>query len=381
MMPAEWLLLTRDADGARSGAVPVTKLAAVLRWLGVGSGVAEVPYDRSAHRRLTEGAGIELRRNGATVATGWLTETEERWPGGLRVAWISEQAVLTGALVVPHPAQAGAAQVADAKWTRTGVASTVLTALLAEQLGPAAHPDWRVPGLTVGPDPLAGGTVTAAIRYGSPDLLAEARTLADASGQALGIAVDPDGTGGLTARVLAPVDSTGTARFSAALRNLAGYTLTRKAPTATAALLEGEAGAHATATTTDPVSLAWRRRVWTYKRAASGADAKPLAVQAAEAAAAGPAALSLTAVLLDTDRLAYGRDWNLGHRVRVTVGRPGEPTADVVDVVREVALSYGPEGERITPALGSPGAAALPNDPTRQTLARLTARLAELERR
>lgn len=380
--PAVWLLLTRDATGKRTGALPVTKASGVLRWLGVSSGVVEVAYSADAYTRLVEGTGLELLRNGARLASGWLTDVTDTYPGGLKASFVGEQQVLADAVVAPNPAAAGTAQTATGQWSRTGVASTVMAALLAEQLGPTAHTDWRVPGLTVAADPHVGGTVTAAIRYGNPNLLAELTTLGVNSGVDLGVSVDPDGAGGLTATVRAPVDVSATARFSVALGNLLAYDYVRTAPTVTRVLVENTtAGTRATAAATDPLTTAWKRAAWTYKQAATGDNAKALPAQAADELVTGQARESLTCKLRDSPALAFGRGWSLGSRVTVAVGRPGEPTVDVVDVVREVAYEFGRAGELITPAIGSTAATALPTLPSRQALARIAGRLAALERR
>jgi hypothetical protein len=367
----EWLLSTRGADGRLTGNLPVKSLSAVTRHLGVGAGTATVPYSRSAYERLTEGAGVRLLRNGVEVMTGFLTSIEEAWPADtIKVAWVSEQVLLSDHLVIPDPA-VGITQTIP-NWVRSGVASTVMTAMLAEQMGSTANALWRVPGLTVGPDPVVGATVSVSIRYGSPDLLAELVSISANSGADLGVRLGAD----LVAQVVAPVESAGKARFSADLGNLMSYSFTRTAPKVTGVISHGTSTA--AAISSDPITTAWGRRIWTFKQA-SGDDLTPAQVAAAELPD-GAAQVALTCTLRDTPRLRFGVDWGLGHRVTVYVGRPGEPKTEVVDVVREVAFEYGTGGEKITPAIGSAGASALPTLPSRQTLNKIRARLAGMER-
>jgi hypothetical protein len=382
---ADWLLLTRGPDGALTGATPIREISGVIRHFGVGAGVATVTYTDDLYRRLVEGASVEVRRNGHRLDTGPLVEITEAWPDGtIKVAFVGDEVVLSDRLVLPDPTRAGDAQTTASHWTRTGVASTVMLALIAEQAGPAAHPSWRVDGLHTAPDPAAGATVTANIRYGDPDLLTELRTLSLASGADLGIRVDRTDTG-LQAAVVPSRDVAATIRFSADLRNLASYEFTRTAPTVTDAIVAGQgeltARTQRVVSSTDPITLGWSRRIWDYVDQRDTDAATELDQSGTETLAEGAATVALTCTLRDTEAVAFGRDWQLGDRVTVYVGHPGGPKAEVVDVVREVAYSYGPRGEAITPAIGTTDATALPSRVTQQTLNRIKARVAGLERR
>lgn len=412
---AEWLLSSRSADGRLSGNLPIKTLSAVVRHIGVGTGVATVPWSAATYGQLIEGAGVVVRRNGRVVCSGFLAEIEESWPEDtIKLSWVSEQVLLQDRLVIPDPTQTadwatnpldpefpwGTGR--DTHWVYTGLHSTVMTRLIEQQVGPSAYSAWQVPGLSVGPDPLLGGApYTAQIRYGSPNLLAELQTISAASYGDLGVRVDPV-DGGYLAQVVGPVDSQGTARFSADLRNLTSYSFTRKAPTATSVIVTGkpledpdnmtltEEQAEAfrlantpavVSTSTDPITLAWGRTSWTYKDQSSISDPALLAQAGQDVLANEAATVSLTCTLADTERLKFGEHWDLGHRVTVDVGRPGEPKKTVSDVVREVAFEKSKGGEKITPAIGSPDATALPSLPSRQALNNIKARLAGLERK
>jgi len=382
---AEWLLLTRDPAGELTGVAPVVDLSAVTRHFGIGAGTATVPYTDDLYGRLVEGATVEARRGELTISAGPLVEITESWAEDrLKVSWLGDEVVLKDRLVIPDPTRAADAQTTQSHWTRTGTASTVMLALIAEQAGPTAHASYRVPGLTVAPDPVAGGTVTAKIRYGDPDLLTELRTLSIASGADIGVRVTRTDTG-LQASVVPSRDVADTVRFSTDLRNLAAYTFTRKAPTVTAAIAGGQgdltARAQRVAFSADPITTAWGRTIWTYVDQTDADTTAELDQSATEAVAEGAATVALTCTLRDTGAVAFGRDWNLGDKVTVYVGRPGQPKAEVVDVVREIAFTYGRSGESITPAIGTPDATALPSRVTQQTLNKIAARLAGLERR
>lgn len=385
---SRWTVIGRGRLGELSGAVAHLSLEVVARFNAAGTFRASCAFTPDAWNALSAPrSGLVFYRYGAEVLSGitrmaTLTAGSGDPAGTIEVTGVSDEAVLADTLVYPDPAASGTAQTTVSHWTATGPAETVILALVEAQLGPAALPERRVQDLVVAPSQGLGATVTAQIRYGSPDLLAEAARLALAGGD-LGVRVRSQG-GQRTVQVYQPRDQAGRVRFGLDLGNVEDFSYRLAAPSVTYAIAAGQGELAARLQrdylTADPDDLLWDRRE-AYVDRRDTADLAELDTAAAEAVTAGAGSAQVSVTGIDSPVAAYGTDYDLGDKVTVHIGPRGHSAlAEVTDLVREIRFTDEPDGERITPAIGPPGTATGLQLPSTRQLREIQARLATVER-
>jgi phosphodiesterase/alkaline phosphatase D-like protein len=382
----DWSAFARDGGYGLSLALPILDLSGVLRHMGLDKAVLTTPYSLSAWNALQPSYGIELYRSGRQMFGGPITSRTLTWDGETGVATIKveavgDQIVLADRLAMPDPLRAADDQTVNDHWTFTGTASAAMCQLISDQAGATCAASRKVTGLTVGADPNAGISRTWTGLFDNVlDLLA---TMSASSGADLGLRMT-SATGVLTATVVVPRNLSGTVTFSADLSNVGSTTFTENAPAVTSALVAGQGDLHLRTrkltATTDPGSTRWGRQVWSYVDRRDTSDLTELANAGTDALAKGAGTVSLTLTLLDSDAATYGKDWDLGDKVTVYVGLPGESkVAQVDDVVREIAFTVSADGtERISPAIGSVDARSFLPTPAQRTTASLVERVAAL---
>lgn len=385
---ARYALVLRDA--ARRRVLEVDHFArfeATLRFNDVGGWLLDLPAGSVAARAATTAMGLIVERDGATLLSGPIIGQRRRWAERESVL------TLTGADDMVHLRDAVARPVPDGPPydaadhdVRSGVASTVLGAYVAANVGPGAR--WSVPGLVVGADPVVGTPVTGRARF--VNLLELLRELALAGGD-LGFRVVQAGTA-LAFGVSAPRDRTATAVLSPLLGTLAGFEYAVDPPEANHLIVAGggEGVLRVFVEQDDPDSIAAvARRIVRFRDRRDTSDPVEMAQTAAEELATGAARTSLSVTPLDTAGLAFGRDYGLGDRVTVVVTEEDgvtdpRPTAlaTIQDVVREVRLSLTPErGEEVAPLIGTPQSQAAGAWRVLAARRELGERLSALERR
>lgn len=382
-----WTVFARDPGFSPTVALPILDLQAVIRHLGVGSAVLTTPYSPERWAALGPASGLILYRNGVVQFSGLVNARQLDWDRTagtqvIKVEVVGDEQVLADRLVMPDPADPPASQTVNDYWSFTGPASSAMWTLISDQAGPTCRPDRAVPGLTMGPDPGVGVSRTWTAAFGNVmDTLSQISVAAD--GAALGVSIVGAG-GSLVANVVQSTDRTAEVKFSADLSNLVGFSYREEAPTATHALVGGSGSLKARArgflATTEPLDLAWGRQVWSFTDRSDTSDPTELANAASDALAGGGAKVNLSVTLTDSQAATYNLDWNLGDKVTVYVGLPGQSKAAVVqDVVREVSFTVSDTGaEVITPAIGSYDASAVIPTPTQRTLARVGSALGDL---
>lgn len=376
-------MFARDPGYQLNGGLPIASARGVVRHLGVDTAIVETPMTEDAAGRLAPGCGVVLRRGARQEFSGLIS-------GDLAISFDSDgrpliKAQLVGdnvhlddRLALPDPARAGDAQTTADFWTSTAAASTAMQLLIAQQLGPTARAERRVPTLHMGED--AGIGAVRAWRAQFESVLEACARFSALSGANPGIRMThtPDG---LRCDIYAPRDMAGQVRFSADLSNLQGFDYTQTTPTCTYALVAGQGDLRQrirrAATSTDPLDVRWGRRIERYIDRRDEADTAELAQAAADAITEGAGQVSLTCTLTDSQAAIYGRDWGLGDRITVYVGPAGQTTAaTVVDVVREIAFEVDSTGaETLRPAIGGTAAATALPTPTQKTLAAVGRRL------
>lgn len=348
-------------------------LELVLRDRDVSTWVLEAPRTHALAEALAQpGYGIEVVREGLTLLSGPRWESERRWSreeDTLTLAGVDDTAVLTWRLAHPSPADGNPAT--SAYDVRTGAAEPVLKAYVEANAGPSALPARRVAGLTVEVDQGRGSTITGRARF--QRLLELCQSLAVVGG--VSFRVVQEGAS-LVFRVWVPADLTASAIFSAELGNLRGFTYGEKGPDATYAFVAGQGEGIARTFVQVAGDTSVYGRIEAFRDRRDTNDPAELSQAGREALTAGAASATLAVQPIDTPGLAFGRDYNLGDKVTVSVD--GVPIRDVVSEVRLKLRGDG--GEEITPAVGpAPRADALAR--IFETLRTMGRRVGNLERR
>lgn len=384
---AEWSLFSRDRDYELSGGLRLSAAKAVVRHLGVDTGIIETPFSEDAYARTEKGCGVVLQRDGrqefsglvaSERAMGWDAETSQPT---IKVQVLGDNVHIDDRLAFPDPTRAGDDQTTADYWRFTGPASSAMWAMINQQVGPAARPERRVTALYMGEDAGVGASRTWEVLFTSA--LEACASFSALSGADPGVRIRSTADG-LRCDVYAPRQLAGDVKFSADLSNLHGFTYTETAPTLTYALVAGQGDLRnrmrRAATSARAEDLAWGRRIERYVDRRDEADAAKLAQAAADAVVEGAGSVNLACSLSDSQAATYGLHWGLGDRVTVYVGLPGRPKpVDVVDVVREIEFTVTSSGaETIRPAIGSHDAKAVRPTPTQASLARVGRALAGL---
>ncbi|MDT7783144.1 MAG: hypothetical protein QOF58_1563 [Pseudonocardiales bacterium] len=383
MYPQVWMI---DPTGAKRGILPYRSLAAVEKFLAVGTFRVEAELTEANARAAAAGWRLAIMLGSSPIMAGQLTEPEMSYgqeSGGRIVPTITyvgedDMGWLRDRLAYPVPANALSAQT-NAYDIRTDDASTVILGYVNDNAGPGAQVARRVPGLILDPDPVAGGTVTGRARF--EKVLPLCAELAD--GAAIGFRVVSDTTTVKRFQVFVPRDLRGPARFSTGLRNLAMLKWRLNAPTATTIIGggRGEETARSFISQTNATeTTAWggRREDFYDFRSASGTDSNAELTEGTARKLNESASTEQVQFLpIDTEALKYGRDYGLGDRVTVGVfGTQVTVQATIREVEHRVTKA---DGYRVLPRAGDIGASGATRQ--RSILDAAVARLSNLERR
>lgn len=385
-----WAAFARTAGYAPSVHLPILQVSGVLAHMGVSRAVLKTGYTPERWDALAAPGGLILYRDDRQLFTGRVQRRQLTWDQSgdaqIQVDCVGEEQHLANRLVMPDPLRAGNDQTVNDYWTFTGRASTAMWQLISDQAGPTCRTARQVPGLVMGADPGAGpsrtwqGLFNDAGPNGVLDKLAQ---ISAASGADLGLRFTST-AGTLTVDVVAPRDLTAAAQFSADLRNLVAFDYSEQAPTVTNALVAGQGDLHlrtrSLQITTDPATLAWGVQSWSYIDRRDTADTTELAQAGLDELAQGGPTINLQTTLTDTQAATWRVDWDLGDRVTVRVGLPGQvKPAVVADLVRQISFDVGADGaEQIQPVIGSYDAKAIRPTPTQRQLAVVGSTLAGL---
>jgi hypothetical protein len=267
---------------------------------------------------------------------------------------------------------------AQAYDVRTGAAETVMKQFVDYNIGPNAELSRRI--LTIEPDTGLGLHVTGRARF--HNLLDLLTTLA-LQGGGLGFNVVQEGDN-LTFKVYEPADKTRSAFFSPLLGNLASFEYSNDAPESNLVIVGG--GGEGTdrnirwKPNNESILKYWRIETFVDQRDTS--DEAELTQSMDEELLNKAEKHTFTFVPIDTPQLSFGKQYRLGDKVSIVLTQPNEvvdietlyyfisayqtvPTQservrkiqeklDVIqDIVREVKISITPEGDSISPVVGT----------------------------
>lgn len=234
--------------------------------------------------------------------------------------------------------------------TRTGQASTVLIAYVNANLVAATNIDRNLATLALAADPAVGGTVTGNARW--DNLLALLQQLASAGGD-IGFKVVQTANGVLTFSVYPPADKTSNAKFSIALENLFDFAYSYAGPLANSVdvLGAGTGAARSVLGQRDATSIALWGLVEDTRDARDTSDTVTMQQRGTADVNAGTSLVNLMLTPRDTNAVQYGRDYNLGDIVAITIDG-----VTITNKIRSVHIELKSPGDQelVTPAIGNP---------------------------
>jgi hypothetical protein len=379
------LIEVRDGFLRRVGVVEqYTSVQVISRFNGVGSWTLTVPADSREAELLQPGGGIIVWVDGVPrpVMSGPMSSVTHSWDadqsgaGQIVYTGLSDETLLWSRVTLPVPGAPINAQTTD-RYSVAGAASLVLAELVNVNAGPNARLDRVIPQLQVSSVAL-GASVNVSTRF---DVLGT--KLAEvAASVGIGWRLRQGATDTLLFEPFVPrVHDSGQVTFSPSAGNLAAYRYRISAPTATRAVVaaQGEGRARWLAEyDSTPTGYEWARtpierfvdrRDIPVARGANGSPVNPddpsqpadpqalaeLDQGAAEALAESRELGELSVTPIDSDMFKYGANYDVGDVVTVDI------RGNVItDVLREVQLSDGNDGPRVTPVIGTDGATATP---------------------
>jgi hypothetical protein len=360
---------TRTRNEPSAGSVTLTAWPEVMAQLQPG------------HRLVVIRDGTIWSAGPMEIPTDWAwsaADSDSVDPGRVTVQFADDLARVAGYITWPSVSAAWTAQPATGWWRAAGVsAEAAIRQLVNTNCGPGARTERRIPRLAL--DALAGIGATTTVSSRFEPLLDACRRVALAGGD-IEFRVRQVGEQ-LLFGCRAPVDRTGTARFSRGLGNLRQVAFKRSAPTVTHALVAGteEEGAttRAYVQVADTAAAASWYRVERFVSGSQATDADGELTDAGRVALAdGAAPVELSTVTIDTPDLRAGVDFDLGDRVSVEL--PGG--IEVAELVRSMELRAEPDtGETVTAVVGSPDATRGPDQVA--VINNLSRRLGNLEAR
>jgi hypothetical protein len=341
----------------------------VPRWNGVGSWRIKCMLDQPGAELFTPGCGISVNRTDddgedVRIFSGQMTSYQHSWgnqtgdterggdsgAGTIEVAGVEDTAILGYRMVFPDPNRAVDLQTTAVNRVKTGKAETVMRDFARENIGDKVplsapgDPDRRVTNLQFSTDQARGTTITVSARF--DNLLDLTQRIA--SPQSLGFSIRSV-AGGYLYDVTTAQDLSLDIKFSRELGNLRGYSYSTTAPMLTNAAVagSGDGTARTILNFVNPVGpWGWLIEQFIDRRDTAVFDEMLQAAQ--EAFAQYEEQFTLSFNPIDTAVMRFGRDYNLGDKVTVSING-----VDFVDTITQVQYELRSGQERIKPVIGS----------------------------
>jgi ribose 1,5-bisphosphokinase PhnN len=374
-------LFIRDSNFNRIGEITdFKKLDLIPRFNAVGAFALDIPANCQAARELIKDkAGIIVKKDGITVFSGTVTGRKRSFDSSMDTMTLSGKddiAFLANRLVYPVPSGAFSSSDYD---IRTGNAETIIKQYVDVNAGPSAPiTDRRVLSLEV--DNGKGSIVTGRARF--HNLLEFLSSLA-LSGGGLGFRViQVDNV--LEFQVYQPSDKTRSAFFSPLLGNLSAFDYSNDNPEANMVIVggSGEGKDRIITWKQDNSSIVKYGRIESFVDKRDTSDVTELNQSIDEELTSKAEKNTFNFTPIDTPQLAFGRDYGLGDKVSILITQPNEIVEqetlsyfislyqsgyeDIIrirniqekleviqDIVREVKISITPEGDTISPVVGT----------------------------
>lgn len=338
----------RDANLVRQAQVSIYEsLDLTLKFNGAGAWTLDMPDgDKADLLRQVKAGIIVTKPDGTTLLSGNVTSRETTWSSegeSFTCSGVDDNILLDRSDAWPEVTGTFSAQDYD---VRTGIAETIMRQYVNLNIGPGAIAARQVTGLTLAADLARGVATTGRARFDKlGDLLRELALFSNG----MGFQIVQVGAG-LQFQIYVPVDRSTTAKFGREFGNLIGYRLREAAPRANALVVGGggEGAARVLLRLDDATSIAKWGRIEEFVDRRDTTDTTELNQTLTERMSEMKETSGLEVEPMDTSRLRFGVDYNLGDKVSVVVR--GTTKVDILSKVR-LKIS-GSDPEQLIPTVG-----------------------------
>jgi hypothetical protein len=362
-----------------------SKLDAILKFNDVGSWTLSGLNAGSdaAGELIKEQAGIIVKRNGVTLFSGPASLRSLKWDkqtNEFTISGLDDNVYLRRFLAYPVPS--GPPYTSNSTDTRTGKAETVMKQFIDANIGANASHDRKI-NIVTDTDRGLGLTVTSSARF--DQLLLLFQSIATSGGN-LGFKIIQQ-SNNLLFVVYQPRDLSRTVIFSPLLDNLLSFEYSDTDPEANYIIAggqgEGTSRVFYEQGDIDSINAYGRSEEFIDKRQTSDNNELIQSVQEEITNKASKSSLSISPI--DTDSLAFIKDYNLGDIVSVTITKQNNDGSQEIlrtfsDVVKQINLSITKDGEQINPTIGTDSSLSNPVKGIFSRIGKIDKRLGNLER-
>lgn len=385
-------------------------LELIPRFNAPGSWVIDLPTDSNATKELIKPkSGIIVKRNNKTIFSGPVNSKKRNWDSNqdkYTISGYDDLIHLQRNLAYPVPS--GPPYTSQDYDVRTGKAETIMKAYVEANIGTGARSERKISNLIIEADKGLGNSITGRARF--HNFIDFFTSLALAGGD-IGFRIVQKGNN-LEFQVYQPTDKTKGVFFSPLLGNLLDFEYTEKDPEANYVIVGGggEGKNRFLIERGDNSSVARYGRIESFLDRRDTSEQTELNQAIDEELTTKTQQTSLSISPLDTESVSFGRDYNLGDKVSVIITQPNEVVdietihyfissfqtipkdverirkiqekVDVIkDVIREIKISITPDGERISPVIGTADSLKHPVLGIFDKVRKITKRINNLERR
>lgn len=342
----------RNKDRKQRGVIQALSGKLVLRNNAVSAWSVTVNANGANWERFEEGWGVHISDLGVMYTSGWALEIEDSEDeDGVRTLTLtgsSDESVLANSLVIPNPSDP-LAQVNQ--WTAEGKTETVLHKLVNQQIGPGSPADYQIAGLTLETDRGRGPDTSVSERWSNLLEVMQSQAL---TAELLFHVKQEDED--LVFGVTEPRDLTRAIRLTRRNGGVKSYKLTRTAPTTTEAIVGGVGSGATRKMWREPQGAPdpgpWNQRITKFTDRQSTSKDNEMKQAAQAELESGKAKSSVVVEAGETIAAKYGRDFGLGDKITIDLGRGEEGLIqDTVQIVEvdwdekgtDVKIQVGPE--------------------------------------
>jgi hypothetical protein len=381
-----YVIYVRDANLNKVGQIDLySKLDMALIFNDVGKWtLSGLDINSNAVAELLkEKAGIIVKRNGKTILSGPASLRNMKWDkttNEITLSGVDDNVFLRRYLALPVPS--GPPYTASDYDVRTGRAETIMKQYVTDNIGANATKDRKI-NIVNDTDLGMGNVVTARARF--DQILQFFQGIANYGGN-LGFNVKQVGTS-LVFYVYQSKDLSRSVIFSPLLGNLLGFEYSDTDPEANYIIAggQGEGTARVIIEQGDSDSISSYGRVEEFLDKRQTTDSGEITQAIIDELASKANKMSLSISPFDTDSIAYGKDYNLGDIVTVTLTKQNFDGSQSVlntfsDVVRQINISVTKDGDQVTPTIGTNDSLANPVKHIFSKLSSIGKRVGNLER-
>lgn len=330
-----------------------TAFTIIMRFNKVGTWNLEIPTGSNMARFITQGCGIIVQRDGATIFSGQVDTDYIRTKNTIKMSGTDDNVILEE-VARPTPSLSEGPY-PDEYYVATGQASSIMIDLVNRNIGGLAPAACKIDDLTIGTDPLLGTTITARARFDPLIiLLAELASTPIATGLGFKVLQNDNLAAARTFSIYEPRDKHVETVFSVERHTIQDYTHSHTEPAYNYFIVAGGDDFGVNRTTVEDgddaaITLAGRRKTL-FVDARGVTDLGELNQKLAEQLATVVTSDTIQVIPADVPELVFGDDYDLGDYVTAVI----EGT-EYAMLVREVQIDFDPNrGPIIIPTIADP---------------------------